>query len=366
MAKPAVTVAYLLAAGLGTRLRPLTNERPKPLLEVCGTPLLEHALGLLPSAGIRTVAVNSHWLHPQIPAALGASFRGLRVVTTHEPEVMGTGGGLRGLAAACPAPPGERVLVLNADALIDLDVRALLGASDDALATLVLKDDAETARYCAIGTDADERVVTFAGRIAPRGPVAKERMFCGVHVVHPRAFEVLPPVTLEQGVVRGTPSGINDEGYPRWLEQGALLRGFDHAGTFCDVGTPERLLEANLAVLTGAWHSAALAPFAGLEERPGRVFVAPSARVHPSARFTGPALVGENAEVGADAELSFAVVGKGGRVAAGARVTGAVVQSFAAVAEHTGAAIVLPNSRAAVDVDVVDRIRQEWARRPVR
>ncbi len=361
-----VTVAYVLAAGLGTRLRPLTNERPKPLLEVCGTPLLEHALGLLARAGVRTVAVNSHWLHPQVPAALGASFQGMRVVTTYEPDVMGTGGGLRGLAAACPAPPGERVLVMNADALIDLDVRALVATPDDALATLVLKDDPETARYGAIGTDADERIVTFAGRIAPRGPVARERMFCGVHLVHPRAFEVLPPVALEGGVVRGVASGINDEGYPRWLEQGALLRAFDHASTFCDVGTPERLLQANLAVLSGAWLSSELLPFARFPPHPGRVFVAPTARVHPSVRLVGPVLVDEGAEVAADAELSFAVVGKGARVASGVQLSHAVLQAGAVASSSASAAVLLPGSSAAVDGAVVEEIRAAWARRPLR
>jgi mannose-1-phosphate guanylyltransferase len=361
-----VTVAYVLAAGLGTRLRPLTNERPKPLLEVCGTPLIEHALGLVARAGVRTVAVNSHWLHPQVPAALGGSCAGMRVVTTHEPEVMGTGGGLRGLAAACPAPPGERVLVLNADALIDLDVGALVRTPDDALATLVLKDDPETARYGAIGTDASERIVTFAGRIAPRGPATRERMFCGVHLVHPRAFEVLPPVTLDEGVVRGPASGINDEGYPRWIEQGALLRAFDHAGTFCDVGTPERLLQANLAVLSGAWSSAALLPFLRFPPHPGRVFVSPSARVHPSARLSGPVLIDDDAEVGAGAELSFAVVGKRSRVAAGVHLADAVLQSGAHATTSASAMVALPGCSAAVDRAVVEEIRAAWARRPLR
>ena len=93
-----------------------------------------------------------------------------------------------------------------------------------------------------------------------------------------RAFEVLPPVTLDAGVVRGPQSGINDEGYPRWLEQGALLRALNYVGTFCDVGTPERLLEANLAVLAGVWSGAHLLRFAGLEERPGGCRLARGAR----------------------------------------------------------------------------------------
>lgn len=359
MAPSNVTVAYVLAAGLGTRLRPLTLERPKPLVEVCGTPLLVHTLRLLARAGIRAVGINSHWLHPQIPQALGASFLGMRLVYTEEPEVLGTGGGLRGLAAALPAPAGERVLVMNADALIDLDVAAALQSPDDALATLLLKDDVDTKKYGAIGTDEAERITTFAGRIAPRGPVVRERMFCGVHVVHPRAFEVLPPVTLSSGVVRGPMSGINDEGYPRWLEQGALLRGLHYQGTFCDVGTPERLLEANLAVLSGRWQSGQLRPFEGFEERPGRVFVSPSARLAPGVRFTGPALVDAGAEVGEGAELSFAIVGRGCRVAAGARVSGAVLQSGSAVQGVLADAVVSSTCTMAVAPAVAAQIRAE-------
>ncbi|HEY4224155.1 MAG TPA: sugar phosphate nucleotidyltransferase, partial [Myxococcota bacterium] len=72
-----VSTAYVLAAGLGTRLRPLTLERCKPLVEVCGTPLIEHVLGLLARAGVARVGINSHWLHPQLPQVLGARFRGM-------------------------------------------------------------------------------------------------------------------------------------------------------------------------------------------------------------------------------------------------------------------------------------------------
>ena len=63
------TTAWVLAAGLGTRLRPLTTQIPKPLVEVCGTPLIAHALGLLARAGITRVAMNSHWLHPALQRA---------------------------------------------------------------------------------------------------------------------------------------------------------------------------------------------------------------------------------------------------------------------------------------------------------
>jgi mannose-1-phosphate guanylyltransferase len=324
-----VSVAYVLAAGLGTRLRPLTNARCKPLVEVCGTPLIAFTLRLLKDAGVSRVGINSHWLHPQLPATLGASFGSLALTFTHEPEVLGTGGGLRALVKAVPPPPDERVLVINADALIDVDLGAFVRAPDDALATLMLRSAPDVAAYGAIGTDDDDRITAFAGRIDPIGAVTRERMFCGVHLVHPRAFAILPDVALDNGVATGVASGINDDGYPRWLVSGELLRGFDSAGTFCDVGTPERLLEANLAVLDGSWVSTHLRPFADLARHAGRVFIGADARV--DGELVGPALVANGARIEAGAIVERSVIGRGATVGAHARVRDSVLQSGAHV-----------------------------------
>ena len=336
----AVSTAYVLAAGLGTRLRPLTTLRCKPLVEVCGMPLIAYTLRLLEDAGITQVGINSHWLHPQLPSTLGgtgAKWGSLTLTFTHEPEVLGTGGGLKGLAQALPAPPGEKVLVMNADALIDLDVAALI-ASDTptSLATLVLQETPDVAKYGAIGTDVDDRITAFAKKLDPIGTVVRERMFCGVHLVDPRAFELLPAVTVDNGTARGKLSGINDDAYPEWMKRGEILRAFDlpsleKGGTFCDVGTPERLLEANLAILDGTWPSQHLRPFAKLEARndfPGaRVFVAPDAIVE--GEVIGPALIAAGARVEKGARVERSVVGAGAVVSANARVKESVLQSGA-------------------------------------
>ena len=356
-----VSVAYVLAAGLGTRLRPLTNERIKPLVEVCGTPLVHHALKLLEEAGVRHVALNSHWLHPPLPTQLGDRFGALRLSFTHEPTVLGTGGGLRGLATLCPAPPGERVLVMNADALIDLDVRALLAADrNDALATLVLKEDEEQAKYGTLGTDAHERIVTFAGRVEPQGEVVRERMFCGVHLMDPRVLDVLPPVLVTDGVATGAESGVNDAGYPVWMKRGEKLYAFDHRGTFCDVGTPERLLEANLKLLTGLWSSTFLRPFEGLVHRGGGVYVHPGAKVHDKARLVGPVMVDDGAEIELGADVGpLAVVGKRCKVGRHARIAAAVLQSGASVDGPAVDCIVSEGHRMAVDPALGQGIRRE-------
>jgi NDP-sugar pyrophosphorylase family protein len=343
-----MTRALILAAGLGTRLRPLTDERPKPLVEVCGRPLVVHALQLLADAGVTEVALNSHWLHPLLPDRLGrvvvVDERRVALCFTHEPVVMGTGGGLRGLARVLPTGDGERVVVANADALIDLDVKGLLASDAHALSTLVLKTVDDPASWGAIGTDAHDRIVTFAGRVPPQGAVVRERMFCGWHLLQPRVLDVLPDVVVEHAGARagghagdhggdiarvsGPESCINKQGYPRWLTDGARLDAFAHYGFFFDVGSPERLWEANRLMLAGDVALHHLRPFARFVERAPRVFVHPGAHVSPSATLCGPCVVDDGARVDDGATIGpFAVVGPRVVVRAGVTVRHAVVQS---------------------------------------
>lgn len=345
---PRVKTAWILAAGLGTRLRPLTDERPKPLVEVCGTPLVVHCLELLHRAGVTRAALNSHWLHPMLPEQLGPSAAGVELHYTWEPEILGTGGGLCGLWERLPPEDDERVVVANADALIDLDVRAFLAMRRGPLSTLVLKEVADPHAYGAIGTDDEQRVVTFAGRIEPRTTPTRERMFCGWHLLEPRVLEVLPRTQLEPHgafpIARGEISCINKQGYPAWLREGADLRAFNHEGLFVDVGTPERLWEANRSLLAGELQVKHLQPFARFEERPGRVFVSQKAQVASDATLQGPCLVDDDAVIEEGARVGpFAVIGKGCVVERGTAVDHAVLQSGARVHGRVAAVIVGAN-----------------------
>ena len=139
--------AMILAAGLGTRLRPLTNTIPKPLLPIAGTPLIVWNLLLLKRYGFHDVVINLHHLGPMIEQAVGNGSRyGLRIIYSREPVILGTGGGLK---QAEPHFSGESVLVLNGDTLVDLDLGALCAFHQqrDAVATLALRKDPEAARW---------------------------------------------------------------------------------------------------------------------------------------------------------------------------------------------------------------------------
>lgn len=332
----------ILAAGLGTRLSPLTSERPKPLVEVLGTPLVCFSLDHARRAGARRVALNTHHLHPAIEQALGARYRDLELVFSYEPVILGTGGGARQMRDVLGGLAGP-TLLLNADALIDVDTAAMVRLHEEhrPLATLALKDAPDKRRYGVLGTDEGDRVRTFAGRTAYQGPVARERMFCGVHVLEPAVLDALPPAG---------PSGINDDGYPKLLDAGHTVLGFDVPGYFCDVGTPERLLEANLLLLSGREVLHHLEPFARFAERETRTFVHERADVAAGAELVGPVLVDDGAVIEAGARVGpFAVVGKRCRVRAGAQVERAVLQS-GAIAEHVVRdAVLAPSCRLDVD-----------------
>ncbi len=225
--------AMILAAGLGTRLRPLTASLPKPLLLVGGTPLVVWNLLLLRASGIREIILNLHYLGSMIQEALGDGSRwGMRISYSHEPVLLGTGGGLK---AAESFFEGEPFLVMNADTLIALDVSALLDfhSQHGGLATLVLRDDPEAKQWGPVESDAQERILRINGRgldssVSPRG--IHTRMFAGVHILHP---------SLLREAAAGESFSIIDS-YTHALASGSRMFGFVHAGYWSDVGTRER------------------------------------------------------------------------------------------------------------------------------
>ncbi len=229
--------AMILAAGLGTRLRPLTNTIPKPLLPVGGVPLIVWNLLLLRQHGIFTVMINLHYLGSMIQQEIGDGARwGMNVSYSLEPAILGTGGGLK---AAEGFFEGEDFLVLNSDTLSEVDVGQVLQlhVTRHALVTMVLREDPHVEQWGVIETTQDNRIVTINGRgaqHASNSAFVQKRMFAGVHVLNPRVLVHCPVAQ---------PSSIIDA-YVRELECGATVIGYLDSGYWSDVGTHERYAQA--------------------------------------------------------------------------------------------------------------------------
>jgi NDP-sugar pyrophosphorylase family protein len=226
----------ILAAGLGTRLRPLTNTVPKPLLPVAGVPLIVWNLLLLRQAGILDVIINLHHLGHLIEKEIGDGARyGMRVQYSREAVLLGTGGGIRQARWFFGAEP---FIVLNGDTLLDVDLHQLTEAHLNApspepkpLATLVVRADPQVEQWGVIELTG-RRILRINGRGSQEPVVAstERRMFAGVHVLEPRVLDRVPAAG---------PSSIIDA-YVQALEAGAFLAGYESSAYWSDVGTPER------------------------------------------------------------------------------------------------------------------------------
>jgi NDP-sugar pyrophosphorylase family protein len=232
----------ILAAGLGTRLRPLTDTLPKPLLPIAGRPLIVWNLLLLRRHGVADVVINLHHLGHLVEQALGdGSQFGMRIVYSREPALLGTGGGLK---QAEPFFRGEPFFVLNGDTLFDLDLAGMAAAHREsrAVATMAVRADPDPDRWGAVELDAARRILRINGRGRNDGERTGKRMFAGVHLMHPRLLADVPA---------GRESSII-EAYVRAIQNGETVAGYELSGYWSDIGTPERYAQAQRDAKAGA------------------------------------------------------------------------------------------------------------------
>jgi NDP-sugar pyrophosphorylase family protein len=232
----------VLAAGLGTRLRPITDRTPKALVEVGGRPMIEYALRMLAHAGVEDVVVNLHHFGDAIRERFGSGERlGVRLHYSPEDPILDTGGGI---ARARSFLEGAAFAVVNCDALIDVDLAAAAGVHADrsALATLVVREDPDAERWGPVDVDREGRVRRFLGVPSDVAERVERRMFSGVHVLSPEIFDVMPA----SGVF-----SITRDVYRPAVVAGARLFAVTHRGYWRDLGTPASVTEATRDLAIG-------------------------------------------------------------------------------------------------------------------
>ncbi len=224
----------ILAAGRGERMRPLTDHSPKPLLEAGGKPLIVWHLERLAAAGIRDIVINHAWLGERLEAALGDGARwGLRIAYSAEGHALETAGGI---ARALPLLGDKPFLVVNGDVLCDYDFGRLLPLARTLPAAgahlvLVPKAGYPTGRDLTLRAN---------GRVEACGDDDTPYTFCGIAAYHPAFFagvDAARPLPLLPLLLAGMAEG--------------RVGGECHGGRWLDVGTPERLAEADRLLRQG-------------------------------------------------------------------------------------------------------------------
>lgn len=231
----------MLVGGFGTRLRPLTLTTPKQMLPVAGRPMIEGVLGHLRDHGVDEVVLSLGYRPDAFTEAFpDATCAGVRLVYAVEPEPLDTAGAIA--FAARHAGIDERFLVVNGDVLTDLDVRALVAFHDAAGAegTIALTPVEDPSQFGVVPTDEDGRVQAFIEK-PPPGEAPTNLINAGYYVLEASVLDRVPP---------GRKVNIERVTFPAIVADGRLYAKADGA-YWLDVGTPERLLQASLDLLTG-------------------------------------------------------------------------------------------------------------------
>jgi mannose-1-phosphate guanylyltransferase/mannose-1-phosphate guanylyltransferase/phosphomannomutase len=289
-------MAFVLGAGLGTRLRPLTDQLPKPLIPFFHRPLIMRVFDHLRAAGARRFVVNTHHLPERYAEVFPrAEYAGAPITFRHEPVLLETAGGIANIADLVG---DESFIVYNGDILTDLPLEPLWRAHREGgnLVTLVLRSDGP-ARHIAF--DSRRGLVTdIRGKLGSGD--AGSHQFTGIYAVSPAFLRLLTPGKIESVV------------HP-WLE--ALKRGERIGGVvvdeghWCDLGDRESYLNAHR-------------DFAPLRVEP----IAAGAEVHPTAVLRGLNVISAQAVVGAGATIEDCILWEGARVAEGATLRRCVVR----------------------------------------
>jgi mannose-1-phosphate guanylyltransferase len=313
--------AMVLAAGLGTRLRPLTYEITKPMVPVLDRPVMEHILDLLDRHGFNEVIANLHYFPDSIREHFGD-----RLEYRFEAELLGTAGGVRGCADFFGEEP---FLVISGDALTDIDLQAFAARHRETggVATLAVKQVPDTREYGVVLHDRDGRITGFQEKPAPEEALS-DLGNCGIYMFDPKIFDYFPsrpfvdwaqdvfPVLLENDVpfhIHEVDEYWNDVGSLGELRQGTFdaLRGELH------LNIEGEELSPGVLVADGQ-------PLAAGTEVEGPVWIGADVSIGEGVRLMGPVVLGDGASVGDRAQLRESIVFPGTEIAAASILIGAI------------------------------------------
>jgi mannose-1-phosphate guanylyltransferase len=310
--------AMIMAAGIGTRLRPVTDLMPKPMVPIVNRPALYHILRLLAKHGHREVVINLHHLPDAITGYFGdGESLGLQLNYSYEPELLGTAGGVKNNAKFLGC---STFLVMSGDAVTDVDLPGLLAAHrrHGSIATMAVKQVSDPSLYGVVVTDASGRVTGFQEK-PRREDALSDLCNCGIYVFEPEILGLIP---------EGQFDDFGRRLFPDLLREHVPFYAYTVNEYWNDVGNLTEYLRSNGDALAGR---VAI-------EIPGRttapdIWVEEGADIHPSARLQPPLSLGQGCSIGRDAVIEGpAVIGSASIIGEGA---------------HLARVAVLPGSRVA-------------------
>jgi len=338
--------AHIMAAGLGTRLAPLTDSTAKPMAPIVNRPVMEHILRLLARHGVTDICVNLHHYADDIRGYFGdgAAF-GVNLHYLYEDKLLGTAGGTGNFRDRL----GDRTfVVVSGDALTDFDVSGMVAAhrAHGGVATIAVKEVDDPSHYGVVVHDADGRVSGFQEK-PTKDEALSHLCNCGIYAFEPRIFDVIPPATFVD---------YAKDVFPRLLADGDPFYVWRLETYWNDVGSLREYRNGNFDALRGRvavsvpGRELRLGVWVGDDTKvaPDALIVPPvllgdDCRVDSGARLVGPLIVGDGSTIGAGAVLEGVIHWNGTATGQGARLAGGIVGRDVRIGEgavvHRGAVV---------------------------
>ncbi|MGE5587219.1 MAG: sugar phosphate nucleotidyltransferase [Clostridia bacterium] len=278
--------AVVMAGGEGTRLRPLTCNRPKPMVPVVNKPIIQHIFELLKRHGITDIAVTLYYLADEIESFFGDGAElGLHLSYSVEDVPLGTAGSVKKAAEVFDR---ERVLVISGDALTDIDLREAVRFHEarSAVATIVTTRVDNPLEYGIVVTDDEGRIRRFLEKPS-WGEVFSDTVNTGIYILEPEVLDYIDP---------GKPADFSQDVFPALLRDGKRLYAHVASGYWCDVGNVQQYRQAQVDAVMGKVKVDIPGNKIGAD-----IWVGAGTEIASSARLSGPLVIGRNCRIGPDA-----------------------------------------------------------------
>jgi mannose-1-phosphate guanylyltransferase len=333
--------AIVLVGGKGTRLRPLTETMPKPMLPIAGVPYLTHLLSRIRAAGVRHVIMGTSYKAEVFRAYYGdGADLGLELDYVVEEVPLGTGGAIGNVASLLRT---DTAMIFNGDILTGCDLTELLDTHrrTGADVTLHLTRVSDPRAFGCVPTDPDGRVTAFLEK--DPNPVT-DQINAGSYVFSRSVIERIPT---------GRPVSVERETFPALLADGALVVGHVDATYWRDLGKPSDFVVGSADLVRG------IAPSAALPGPVGEALLLPGSSVDPSASVTGGTVVGAGCEVAAGAVVDGSVLLDGARIDSGAVIRASIVGRAAVIGKGSvlDEAVVADGATIGAGVELLHGIR---------
>lgn len=317
--------AIILVGGQGTRLRPLTNSTPKPLLPLLNRPFLDHVLFLLKTHGITDIILAVGYRSESFEPAYGdGSHLGVNLTYVKEDKPLDTGWAIKNVEQHLDK--GESFLVFNGDVLTDLDIADMVRfhRENGSVCTISLTPVEDVSSYGVVEVSDEGRVQRFLEKPKP-GTTESKWINAGTYVMETDVLSYITEPRFLDEIPTGRPYSVEYGLFPKLLEEGRPFYGYRSGAYWLDMGTPERYLQAQDDLLMGRLKYA-LEPLG--EQVQERVWAGEGTFIDKGALVTGPVVLGKGCKVRANSAVSGPVaLGDGCEVGEEAQVQGVIAFS---------------------------------------